>query len=82
MQTKEEILSKVDSLLENSTNEIKKHIERVLETGCLNLNEYENNWILPKLLVSSAYGKMQRSFEPPKDNRKLKKELKNINYFM
>lgn len=82
MQTKEEILQKVNELLENSNEEIKKHIEKALESGCVNLSDYENNWILPKLFLSAAYGRMQRSFEPPKDNKALRKELKNINYFI
>lgn len=78
MQTTEQILLKVDDLLSDSVKEMKKHIKQVLKSGCINLNDYENDWLLPKLLVNAAYGKMQAKVEPPKNNRKMRKELKNI----
>jgi hypothetical protein len=83
--TRDELDSRVEELLEGL--DIKKEmttlVAKVLNQGAVNLEGYENNYLLPKILLFCAFESYAREyFKPPIHNKEAQKEIKNIKYFI
>lgn len=83
MQTEEQVLQKVDVLVNDKLiSDIKEDIQKVLKSGAINLDDFYDNYLLPKFLVAAVLEKQMRNFEPPKNNRGWRKQYLNIKKFV
>lgn len=83
MQTEEQVLQKVDVLVNDKLiSDIKEDIQKVLKSGAINLNDFSDDYLLPKFLVAAVLEKQMRNFEPPKNNRGWRKQYLNIKKFV
>lgn len=83
MQTEEQVLKKIDDLVNDKLiSDIKEEIKRVLKSGSINLEEFYDDYLLPKFLVAAVLEKQASNFEPPKDNRRWRKQYLNIKKFV
>lgn len=78
--TKEQIRQKIDELLTTNTVEIRKRIEKVLASSCLSLECWEDDYRLPKILMSAVCEEMAFQWYPLNDQDK--EELQNIRHFI
>lgn len=83
MQTEEQVLQKVDNLVNDKLmSDIKEEIKKVLKSGAINLEDFYDDYLLPKFLVAAVLNKQASNFEPPKDNRRWRKQYLNIKKFV
>lgn len=83
MQTEEQVLQKVDVLVNDKLiSDIKEDIQKVLKSGAINLDDFYDDYLLPKFLVAAVLEKQMRNFEPPKNNRGWRKQYLNIKKFV
>jgi hypothetical protein len=82
--TREELDNKVDSLLSNSdfVNEIKKRVNKAVSQGCVNIDSYDNDFRLAKMLVYCAIEDFAWQYKPLESNRADQIEINNIKMFM
>ena len=84
---KEAISNKVNELLTESYKDAEKMINKAIDSGCLDIENWDseiNNWILPKAITiailekeSNDYRAKGTSFE-----KQISKEVKNLSYFL
>ena len=65
MQTHKEILEKVAALEEDLQEQVVREITRLLSTGAVNLEEYTNDFYLPKILYTQALRNISNAYAPP-----------------
>ena len=65
MQTHKEILEKVAALEEDLHEQVVREITRLLSTGAVNLEEYTNDFYLPKILYTQALRNISNAYAPP-----------------
>jgi hypothetical protein len=80
--TKTQFRKKTKSLKPEINKLIDEAIEKLLNSGCVELSDYENNYILPKLFMAAFSSRLKSRFEPPYPTPKQKEEIKNIEYFI
>ena len=83
-EKRNEVKSLVLELLTNSQTEMINKIERVLNCGVIDINQYDGTLILPKIIATALlenashdYLGVGTCFE-----KRIKKEVKNIRYFI
>ena len=64
MQTHKEILEKVAALEEDLQEQVVREITRLLSTGAVNLEEYANDFYLPKILYTQALRNISNGYAP------------------
>lgn len=78
--TKEQAEQKANELIDNSATYMKELVKKALSSGALDLNKYEDNFVLPKIIVHAALDTAK--FQ----NRPLYvedlKESKNLSHFI
>ena len=79
--TKNQARKKTRELIRNYSELMREKLERALTCGALNLDSYEDNYKLPRIILSAL-------LEDAKERNynylsiKDKKESKNLNYFL
>lgn len=82
MMTSEKVLEKVVELIQDIEPGIYKEAERLLDSGAVEVSEYEDNFILPKMLVSVALEKISGDLRPPKSvSASVKRDIANLRCF-
>ena len=76
MITKRQLKAKTKELIKNST----KHIDKAIASGAIDLNSYEDNYILPKILLCALLKEEMHQYKPLGDDKKktMQKEIDNI----
>lgn len=81
MITKEQTREKVENLIVDIQKHMTERLEQIINSGAINFEEYNNDYILPKMIIQALLQKEQNLYQFPKgfyNERKLKKEVKNI----
>lgn len=77
--TRQEVRKKTRELIRRSASDMRKNIERVLKSGAINLEEYEDSYLLPKIIIIALLKEEIFQHEPPESFRKeAMKEVDNI----
>ncbi len=59
---------------------ITNHINSAIKSGAFNISDYEDNFLLAKIVLSAVYSEMSWQYEPlTKDG---KKEVENLKKFL
>jgi hypothetical protein len=82
--TREEFDVRLEELLENIDfkKEMQERISRVLSQGAVNLEQYDDNFRLPKTMLFCAIESFAWQYKPLDFDKELAKEVKNIKYFI
>jgi hypothetical protein len=70
--TKEQFLAKVKEMLDDGfVDFIMKRAEKALKSGAINLDSYEDDYVLPKIFMSAMGDEIKFQYKPhnPKDIR-------------
>ena len=71
---KSELNRMVNNLLDEFVSSLPSCIDRGVESGVIELSEFENNYILPKMVFSAILKQASEDYKPSGRNR----EYKNI----
>jgi len=75
-----QFIKKVNELIRENNKMIKDRAEKVLKAGCIELSDYEDNYILPKIFMYAIGEEMKFQWKPFSGNDL--KTAKNIIYFL
>lgn len=70
---------KVDSMLPDLMEAIRKEVMRLYECGGVDTSSYEDDYILPKICLTAAIEKQVHQYMPL--SRDYKKEVANLRHF-
>lgn len=78
--TKKEVRKKTRELIQYTSKWMRRDLEKVLSSGCINLNNWESNYLLPKTIMLALHQEQMRNYDGRGTSyeRKIKKEAKNI----
>jgi hypothetical protein len=76
--TKKQLIKKVNDCLKSDKKLIQDKIQKAINSGCMDIEGAEDNYVLPKYLISAIYREMSRQYTPPYGGRKAQKEINNI----
>lgn len=62
--TKTQFRSKVKQLKKEVNRLIDNRTEKILRSGCVDLNDYENNFVLPKIFMSAMGDEIKWQLKP------------------
>lgn len=54
MATKKDVIEKTDERINDICEHMKADIKHLLNSGAVDIDSYEDNWLLPKILVTAA----------------------------
>jgi hypothetical protein len=80
--TKENVREKTIDCLNHVYPTLVEKLDNLLDSGAINFEEYEDNYILPKLIVQALGGEMTRLYSNPHASRAEKRDLKNIQCYI
>ena len=75
-----ELLSKVRELNKSFYEDLEKKLDKILESGCIDLQKYENDFILPKIIFSAILKSESFQFAPM--SKEYQQEFKNVSKFL
>lgn len=75
-----DLLLKVRELNKSFSEELEKELDKILESGCINLKKYENDFILPKIVFSAILKSESFQFAPM--SKEYQQEIKNVSKFL
>lgn len=79
--TKKEARKKTRELIRRSTDRMRKNIERVFQSGAVNLPSYEDNYVLPTAIMLALLQEKMRNFQPTgfsQYKKQIMEDAKNI----
>ncbi len=59
---------------------MEKELDKIIESGCLDLTKYENGFILPKIVFSAILKSESLQFAPM--SKEYQQEIKNVSKFL
>ena len=62
--TKTQTKDKIRGITKNIRKEIEKLMEKTLKTGAVDIAQYEDNYRLPKIIVSAILKELTRQYRP------------------
>ena len=75
-----ELLLKVRELNNVFSEDLEKELEKILESGCVDLSKYDNDFILPKIIFSAILKSESFQFAPM--SKEYQQEIKNVSKFL
>ena len=78
--TEQQFKSKVNDLKDQINELIDNRIKKILQSGCIDLNDYPDNYILPRIFICSVAEEIKFQFKPL--HREHLKEAENMINFM
>lgn len=78
--TEKQFLKKVDELIERNDEYIKRRAKSFLKSGGVDLDEWDDNYALPKLFMCVVSGVMKEQWAPLSPH--FEGDLKNIEKFV
>lgn len=79
MQTKKQCLEKVHEMAEKVPAKILEKADQLIKSGAIELEDYEDNYILPKILLVAALEYEADQWRP--FDRNYQKTIKNLSHF-
>ena len=79
MVTNIEVMDKVHELLSKSHATIIAKSERILHSNAIDLDSYENDYLLPKMILYVALRECADSWKP--NTPSVREDLKNLEHF-
>ncbi len=79
--TKNQARKKTRELIRRSTERMRKNLERVFLSGAVNLQSYEDNYVLPTAITLALLKEEMTEFQPTtfsQYKKQIKKDAKNI----
>lgn len=77
MQTLEQILGRIDELFLDVYPSLQKELKQLIRSGAVDLESADDNFRLPKILLSAALLRVAAQYEPLNpDDKKLMRNLK------
>lgn len=58
------VLTKIEEMLENDKADALSRAEKALTSGALDLDSYEDNYLLPKIILSAIYSELAYQRRP------------------
>lgn len=77
---KKELNKKIDFLISQISEQLKKDSLRAIMSGALDIDSYNDDYALPKIILSACLKNAYLSVEPLSESDK--KEVKNLLYFI
>ena len=75
--TKAQFKQKAKQLKKEVNKLIDTRIDKVIQSGAVDFDKYENNYLLPKIFISAIGSEIENQFMPlTKESRKEQKNLK------
>ncbi len=71
---------KIDSMIPDLIEGIRKECNRLYDSGAIDTSSYENDYVLPKIILTVAIENNARQYTPP-DDKKYGREMANIRHF-
>jgi hypothetical protein len=78
--TKKQFIKKVKELHKQTNKTLLEKAEKILKSGCIDLNNFKNDYVLPKIFITAFYNKMSFQYRP--FDVLAKREVKNLQYFI
>lgn len=78
--TKEDARNKAIEITNNFFQIIRRKIDSALNSGCIDLDSYDNDYILPRIIVEATLKDVYERNLPPK--KEWRKEVENIYRFL
>ena len=72
MITKRQLKTKTKELIKNSSKSMVENIDKAMASGAIDLNSYEDNYILPKILLCALLKEELHQYKPLGDDAKKK----------
>jgi len=79
IQTKKQALTRLKKMMKQANQYMTKEAERLLNSGAIDMRKYEDNYILPKVLLSAVLYNTAQQYLP--FDKEAKKELENLKKF-
>lgn len=79
--TKNQARKKTRELIRRSADRMRKNVERVFLSGAVNLDSYEDNYVLPTAIMLALLKEEMTEFHPTtfsQYKRQIEKDAKNI----
>ncbi len=77
--TKKEFSSNITELVQTTCEDMLARISKLVEANSLPLDDYPNDYLLPKMVMSALCTKMSQQWEPlTADYRAVARQLTNI----
>ena len=80
--TEKQFLEKVDMMMPNLIELIKNRAKKIAQSGCVDLEKYEDNYKLPKMFLSAMGSEITWQYQPINQDRKERAEIKNMERFL
>jgi hypothetical protein len=78
--TKTQLRKKFNELKKENTKWINDNFEKVLKSGALDLDSYDNDFRLPKVIMCAMLQRLSDQWAP--FDKQLKKDVANLKYFI
>ena len=82
---KAEVRIKVDKMLFDVCSSVHKRVEHLLNSGALNMEDWEDNFLLPKALLSDALHEVAANYDHTGNDslysKEQKAQIKNLRHF-
>ena len=76
--TQKQLKSKVNQCLKSDKALIQKLIDKAINSGCMDIEGAEDNYILAKNLLTAIYKEMSRQYSPMDGHKQQKENVQNI----
>ncbi len=78
--TREQAEKKIKELMKEEKGMFWERVQKALSSGALDLDSYEDNYLLPKIIMCAVHGEMEWQYMPL--TKEGKKEAKNLKAFL
>ena len=81
--TRRNVTKRTNELIRDLNKYIKEDVKKLLDSGAVNLDEYDDNYRLPKMMIAAILERqVKKNYRPPYPTRKDNKEIKNMKCFI
>lgn len=81
MQTEEDFIKKVSELMDTSKVEAIEKARQIYHSGCIDPEDFENDYILPKCFMVAFGKEMVSMWSPLSAGKKIRAIIRNIERF-
>ena len=80
--TKKQLRKMFNGLIRENNEMMKAKLEKLLKSGAVDLPSWENNYVLPKLIMCAMSKEMYHQWKPLSDPKRWEREIKNFYHMM
>lgn len=78
--TQEQLEQKYNELIEQAVEDLKGSLHKIIQSGAVDIQEYDDDYRLPKLIICAASRRLYDQFRPL--SKELTKESYNMYLFL